>query len=72
MKSYKSKSRKVSGVTAYDIGDDFIIAVFKNKSKYTYTYDSAGLTAIEIMKVLALQSKGLSTYIAKYRPEFSN
>ena len=70
MRQYSSKSGKKSGVTAYHPGIDFIAVQFNGKEVYTYTYRSAGRTAIETMKKLASAQKGLSTYIAQHNPPF--
>lgn len=70
MRLYTSRSGKKSGVTAYRAGADFITVQFNGKEVYTYTYRSAGSTAVEAMKKLASEQKGLSTYIAKHDPPF--
>jgi hypothetical protein len=56
----------------YEIGTDFILVEFKNGVKYLYSYRSAGVVVVEIMKLLAKENNWLSTYIAKNRPEFEN
>ena len=68
MTAYRSTSGKLSGVTAYEINSTSIIVEFKGKTKYLYSYSSAGRSAVEEMKRLALNSNGLSTYIAKNKP----
>jgi hypothetical protein len=71
MTPYVSKSGKESGIEAYQLGDDFIRVKFKHRSKpYKYSYRSAGKMAVEAMRSLAIDQKGLSTYIAKNNPEF--
>ena len=70
MTAYNSSSGKKSGVTGYKIGEGFIIIQFNNSKNYTYSYRSAGKTIIEKMKKLALDSKGLSTFISENNPEF--
>lgn len=70
MTPYSSRSGKKSGVTAYEIGLDFIIVQFNNSKNYKYTYRSAGSSIIETMKSLALAQQGLSTFIAQNRPGF--
>lgn len=70
MKSYVSKSGKSSGVSGYQIGDKKISVRFVNGDIYTYSYISAGKRAVEKMKVLALASEGLSTFIAQQQPAF--
>ena len=71
MTPYTSKSGKDSGIESYQIRDDFIRVKFKNESKpYKYSHRSAGKPAVDEMKSLAIDQKGLSTYIAKNDPEF--
>lgn len=67
MIAYSSTSGKVSGVTAYEIGDTFIKVRFHGTKTYTYTESLNGKQTIERMKQLAVQSRGLSTYIAQNR-----
>lgn len=69
MTPYLSKSGKRSGVTAYEIGNTFIIVQF-NRGQYKYSYSSCGRAAVETMKELALASNGLSTFIAQNRPNY--
>ncbi len=52
-----------SGIVAYEIGDDFIWVQFSDRSKYKYTYASAGLDNIEKMKQLARAGDGLNAFI---------
>jgi hypothetical protein len=70
MKTYKSKSGKKSGVIGYEIGNDFIKVKFSNRTQYLYSYLSAGISAVEIMKKLAVYSEGLSTFISQNKPSF--
>ena len=67
---YKSRSGKKSGVTAYSIGNDFIVVQFKDSEAYKYTYNSAGRSTIERMKSHAINQLGLSTFIAQNKPNF--
>ena len=69
MTPYSSVSGKESGVTAYEIGGDFIIVRFYSVD-YKYSYSSCGQSATEIMKKLALASNGLSTYISQNDPDY--
>ncbi len=62
MEEYKNL-RGESGVTAYEIGDDFIKVQFHDGAIYLYTYQSAGREAIERMKNLAIAGEGLSSFI---------
>lgn len=52
-----------SGISGYEIGEDFIRVYFKDGGIYLYTYTSAGRYNIEHMKQLAIQGKGLNTFI---------
>jgi hypothetical protein len=65
---------KNCGVHAFEIGDNNIIVRFKAANHkyldYNYTYHSAGMTAIEKMKALALAGEGLSTFINKNKPDY--
>ena len=70
MTPYKSKSRKTSGVIAYELGEDYIRIKFRRGDVYTYSYRSADANTIEVMKGLALASKGLSTYISQHQPAY--
>ena len=70
MHPYKSKSRKPSGVTAYQIGDSYIIVQFNHSRVYKYSYKSAGKSTVEKMKALAQSQKGLSTFIAQNNPAY--
>lgn len=65
MISYKSLSGKPSGVIAYEIGDDFIEVKFHTPKLYRYTVRINNAEVIEHMKQLALESQGLSTFIAQ-------
>ncbi len=55
-----------SGVSAYEIGDDFIVVRFKNGRRYTYSYRKAGTQQVEKMKSLAISNRGLCSYINRY------
>lgn len=56
-----------SGVSAYEIGSDYIKVVFKGNSKiYAYTYQIEGQKHIEKMKTLARNGNGLNSYINRY------
>ncbi len=53
------------GVHKYEIGEDYIIVRFHSASyDYKFTYESAGQVAVEVMKKMAQQRKGLGTYIS--------
>lgn len=64
MKKYKGS--KESGVSAYEIGPDWIKVKFKDETVYTYNYKSAGRIHVETMKDLAQAGKHLATYINRY------
>ncbi|GAQ50104.1 TPA: hypothetical protein ACT5CK_002296 [Flavobacterium psychrophilum] len=68
MISYSSRSGKKSGVIAYEIGNDFIIVQFNGSKNYTYSNRSAGISAVNTMKSLAIKQIGLNTYISKNKP----
>ncbi len=65
MKPYKNAAEN-SGVSAYEIGDDYIIVEFQDGSTYLYDYKNTGKANIEQMKILALTSEGLTTYINQH------
>lgn len=66
---YSSTSGKISGITAYEIGKDYIIVQF-DIVKYRYSYSSCGRSITEEMKELALISCGLSTFISRVQPAY--
>jgi len=56
-----------SGVSAYEIGTDYIKIKFSGTSRtYTYSYRRAGSTHVEQMKQLARHGSGLNSYINRY------
>jgi hypothetical protein len=69
MESYKNGD---SGITFYEIGEDFIKIWFKDKTE-PYTYSNSGINELHIntMKTLAITGKGLATYINQH-PEVKN
>jgi hypothetical protein len=54
-----------SGVTGYDVGENYIKVEFNHDAVYLYTFKSAGKKVIDNMKKLAVEGKGLSTYISQ-------
>jgi hypothetical protein len=64
MERYKNLNG-VSGVAAYEIGDDFIKVQFSDGSLYLYNYQSAGSNSIEQMKQLAIAGRGLNSFIGR-------
>src|SRR5688572_3400968 len=65
MERYRNLSGD-SGVSAFEIGVDFIVVEFRKGGPYFYSYRSAGRTKVEQMKVLARKGQGLGTFINKY------
>jgi len=65
MEVYKNHS--VSGVTHYEIGNDYIALKFKGKFKIYRYYVSY---QVEAMKSFALAGRGLNTYINRVNPRF--
>lgn len=63
-----------SSVVAFQNGTDYIKVQFKSGpyTLYTYTYQSAGSSAIEMMKSLARQGHGLNSYISTHKPNYSS
>ena len=55
-----------SGVTAYEIGPDFIRLQVQSGTSYTYTYDTAGREHVERMKQLAASGRGLSKFLSRH------
>ena len=72
MKPYKSRSGKTSGVTAFEIGTDFISVQFRGGTIYKYSKSSCGEDAVQTMSTLATKSNGLSTYIAQNKPNYES
>ena len=52
-----------SGVIAFETTETSVTVMFRDGWKYLYTYASAGVQAIEAMKVLARQGQGLNSFI---------
>lgn len=65
MERYANK-RGGSGVSAYEIGSDYIRVRFSSGSIYQYSYRKAGQSHVESMKRLALAGSGLNSYINSY------
>jgi hypothetical protein len=65
MQEYTNLSGE-SNVISYMIGNDYIIVRFMGGREiyYKYTYDSAGITAVEAMKLYAKAGQGLNGYLA--------
>jgi hypothetical protein len=61
---YQNRHRD-SGVTAFEIGNDYIKVEFAGGPLYVYNHETPGTRHVERMKRLALQGQGLSTYISR-------
>lgn len=55
-----------SGVTAYELGTDWIRVWFVNGEDYRYSAASAGTEHVRNMQVLAEAGEGLASYISKF------
>lgn len=64
MRRYVNRSGQ-SGVTAFEIGDRMVTVVFNHEWAYVYGYDRPGREAVEEMKRLARDGRGLSTFISR-------
>jgi hypothetical protein len=64
MERYKNLGND-SGVSAYEIGENFIKIQFHDGALYLYNYQSAGIDNIEHMKELAIAGQGLNSFINK-------
>ncbi|MCL2311779.1 MAG: hypothetical protein FWC41_04725 [Firmicutes bacterium] len=63
MEKYSNIGRD-SGVSAYEIGTDYIKVKFSGTGRtYTYSYRKAGDHHVENMKKLAQSGNGLNSYI---------
>ena len=65
MKKYLNLSGK-SGVTEYEIGDDYVKVCFGGGVVYKYSVKSAGQSEVDELKSLAIKGLGLNTFINKY------
>lgn len=54
-----------SGVSAFEIGADFIRVEFERDGRYLYDYATTGAEHVENMKTLARTGQGLGTYITQ-------
>ena len=63
MERYRNSSGS-SGVSAYEIGSDYILVKFSGTARtYRYSYRKAGQNHVENMKRLAQSGSGLNSYI---------
>jgi hypothetical protein len=69
VESYKNLAGN-SPIRAYEITGDSITVQFASqfdeRATYLYNYDRPGRKHVERMKRLAVEGRGLSTYIAKF------
>lgn len=65
MERYRNSSGN-SGVSAFEIGNDYIKVRFSSGSIYSYSYRKAGSMHVEKMKSLARSGSGLNSYINSY------
>lgn len=73
MERYANHSRQ-SNVVAYENGPDYIKVQFATGywKLYTYTNLSAGQDAIQKMQRLAVEGKGLNSYISTHKPPYAS
>jgi hypothetical protein len=64
MQPYRDRSGR-SGVAAYEILEDGIVVAFKGGGTYRYDIRHPGRVAVAVMKRLAVEGRGLSTYITR-------
>ena len=63
MERYRNSSGG-SGVSAYEIGSDYILVKFSGTARtYRYSYRKAGQNHVENLKRLAKSGSGLNSYI---------
>lgn len=55
-----------TSIVAYELGDDDIVLRFKGGEHYQYNYSVTGQTNVEAMKKLAIEGRGLNSYIWKH------
>jgi hypothetical protein len=55
-----------SGVSGYQVGNNYIWVEFSTGSVYEYTYSSAGVSNIEAMINFAKSGSGLNGFINSY------
>ncbi|AWK07091.1 hypothetical protein HYN56_23805 [Flavobacterium crocinum] len=65
MERYANRNGQ-SGVSAYEIGTNYIRIRFSSGSVYQYSYRKAGQYHVDNMKRLATQGYGLNSYINAY------
>ena len=65
MEQYANKNND-SGISSYQIGNDYIWVGFKQGGVYEYTHASAGAANVEKMTSLARSGSGLNSFINTY------
>lgn len=65
MQNYLNLDGK-SGISRYENGSDFIKVEFNDGSIYLYDYSAPGQSQVEEMKRLAIEGRGLNSYIGKF------
>ena len=66
MERYKNSGGD-SGISAYEIGSDYIIVKFSSTVRtYRYSYRKAGQNHVENLKRIAQSGRGLNSYINNY------
>jgi hypothetical protein len=55
-----------SGVTHYEIGEDFIRLQFRGSAIFVYDYTMPGKLHVDRMKALAAAGRGLATYVNQH------
>ncbi len=65
MEKYRNSSGN-SGISAYEIGPDYIKIRFSSGETYQYSYKKAGQKHVENMKRLAIKGTKLNTYLNTY------
>ena len=65
MREYRNQNGN-SGITAYDIGDDYIDVEFKNGGIYRYEEAAIGRLQFLNMQVLAIMGSGLNAFITMF------
>jgi hypothetical protein len=65
LRRYQDRAKN-SGVSAYQLGREFIVVQFRDGSAYLYTHERPGRVHVEAMKRHALAGNGLATYINQH------
>ena len=65
MTPYTNSSGK-SGIVGFEIKREAILVEFRHGGKYLYDYETTGRGHVEDMKVLALEGRGLASYINRH------